>query len=120
MTAVVAQLEVRSLPPPEIPCLNPVISIFVYCQLYLLESRNKEKRSREWHYLKLYHIKYFCLFFRQDAVVKGTYDLLPGCATIVLETVLSLQSFAMSTLSFDNGSSMSSSRYLLNNNKPFF
>jgi hypothetical protein len=44
----------------------------------------------------------------QDAVAKGTYDLLPGCATIVLETVLSLQSYAMSKMSFDNGSSLSS------------
>ena len=49
--------------------------------------------------------------FLQDAVVKGTYDLLPGCATIVLETVLSLQSYAMSKLSADNGSSLANSRY---------
>ena len=49
-----------------------------------------------------------CLF--QDAVIKGTYDLLPGCATIVLETILSLQSYAMSKLSNDNGSSLANSR----------
>ena len=36
------------------------------------------------------------LRYFQDAVVKGTYELLPGCATVVLETTLALQSFAMS------------------------
>ena len=36
------------------------------------------------------------LRYFQDAVVKGTYELLPGCATVVLETILALQSYAMS------------------------
>lgn len=36
------------------------------------------------------------LRYFQDAVGKGTYELLPGCATVVLETVLALQSYAMS------------------------
>ena len=36
------------------------------------------------------------LRYFQDAVVKGTYELLPGCATVVLETILALQSYAIS------------------------
>lgn len=36
------------------------------------------------------------LRYFQDAVIKGTYELLPGCATVVLETVLALQSYAVS------------------------
>lgn len=36
------------------------------------------------------------LRYFQDAVGKGTFELLPGCATVVLETVLALQSYAMS------------------------
>lgn len=36
------------------------------------------------------------LRYFEDAVTKGTYELLPGCATVVLETVLSMQSYALS------------------------
>ena len=39
---------------------------------------------------------HLALRYFQDAVVKGTYELLPGCATVVLETILALQSYAMS------------------------
>jgi hypothetical protein len=36
------------------------------------------------------------LRYFQDAVAKGTYEMLPGCATVVLETVLAMQSYALS------------------------
>ena len=39
---------------------------------------------------------HLALRYFQDAVVKGTYELLPGCATVVLETILALQSYAIS------------------------
>ena len=35
----------------------------------------------------------------QDAVAKGTYEMLPGCATVVLETVVAIQSFAVNKVS---------------------
>ena len=36
------------------------------------------------------------LRYFEDAVAKGTYEMLPGCATVVLETVVAMQSFAIS------------------------
>ena len=35
----------------------------------------------------------------QDAVSKGTYEMLPGCATVVLETVVHLQNYTVTRLS---------------------
>ena len=35
----------------------------------------------------------FPLRYFEDAVSKGTYELLPGCASIVLERVASIQAF---------------------------
>ena len=39
------------------------------------------------------------LRYFEDAVAKGTYEMLPGCATVVLETVVAMQSFAVSKAS---------------------
>ena len=39
------------------------------------------------------------LRYFEDAVTKGTYEMLPGCATVVLETVVAMQSFAVSKAS---------------------
>ena len=36
----------------------------------------------------------FALKYFQDVVSKQTYEMLPGCATVVLETVLAIQAFA--------------------------
>ena len=36
----------------------------------------------------------FALKYFQDVVAKGAYEMLPGCATVVLETVLAIQAFA--------------------------
>ena len=35
----------------------------------------------------------FALKYFQDVVSKQTYEMLPGCATVVLETVLAIQVF---------------------------
>ena len=39
------------------------------------------------------------LRYFEDAVAKETYEMLPGCATVVLETVVAMQSFAVSKAS---------------------
>ena len=39
------------------------------------------------------------LRYFEDAVAKGTYEMLPGCATVVLETVVAMQSYAVSKAS---------------------
>ena len=36
----------------------------------------------------------FALKYFQDVVAKGAFEMLPGCATVVLETVLAIQAFA--------------------------
>ncbi len=53
----------------------------------IADPRSTEVMVREVHLA----LRYF-----QDAVVKGTFELLPGCASVVLETILALQSYAMS------------------------
>ena len=53
---VVAQLVERSLPIPEVRGSNPVIGkiywTFVYCQLCIEKTKNKEKRGRKWPIFK--------------------------------------------------------------------
>ena len=39
----------------------------------------------------------------EDAVSKGTYELLPGCASIVLERVAGIQAFVNSVVAGDDG-----------------
>ena len=41
----------------------------------------------------------FALRYFEDAVVKGTYEMLPGCATVVLETVVNLQNYTVTKVS---------------------
>ena len=41
----------------------------------------------------------FALRYFEDAVVKGTYQMLPGCATVVLETVVNLQNYTVTKVS---------------------
>ena len=41
----------------------------------------------------------FALRYFEDAVVKATYEMLPGCATVVLETVVNLQNYTVTKVS---------------------
>ena len=41
----------------------------------------------------------FSLRYFEDAVVKATYEMLPGCATVVLETVVNLQNYTVTKVS---------------------